>query len=153
MRLRLPNDQRIRLCEALRRAGSTEIGGQIFGEQLAPSHFVATELTVQKRRGSFARFMVDLVQAAKDAIRFFKNTGSRFSQFNYIGEWHSHPSFEVRPSVPDVASMRSLVSDPTFAGSFAVLLIVRLDRDDLNCGAWLFDPQGNEIAVTLEQAA
>ena len=98
MRLRLPADQTSRLVAALEKAGKREIGGQLFGEQLAPSHFVVTELTIQTRRGSFARFVVDLLQAARDAIRFFERTEHHYTRFNYIGEWHSHPSFAVQPS-------------------------------------------------------
>jgi len=135
---------------ALQGAGSTEIGGQLFGEQLAPSVFRVTELTIQKRRGSFARFVIDLLQAAADAVRFFDRTGHRYTRFNYIGEWHSHPSFEVSPSATDLESMRRLVTDETFRGTFAILLIVRLDGNTLARNARLFDPHGTVQAVDWE---
>lgn len=151
MRLRLPADQAASLHEALRRAGNKEIGGQIFGEQLAPSDFVATELTFQKRPGTVARFVVDLIQAARDAVRFFDRTGHHYRRYNYIGEWHSHPSFAVHPSDIDVASMQQLVTDPEFKGGFAILMIARLDGEELSCGTWLFDPIGRAFAITLEQ--
>jgi proteasome lid subunit RPN8/RPN11 len=150
MRIRLPSNQLAILREALRRAGAKEIGGQIFGEQLAPSDFLATELTFQKRPGTFARFIVDLVQAARDSARFFDRTRHQYTRYNYIGEWHSHPSFEVRPSDLDLAAMRDLVADGDFKGRFAVLMIARLDGESLTCGAWLFDPSGLELAVTLD---
>jgi hypothetical protein len=153
VRLRLPSDQLATLQQALAEAGTKEIGGQIFGEQLAPSDFRASELTFQKRPGTFARFVVDLVQAARDAVRFFDRTDHRYTRFNYIGEWHSHPSFEVRPSGTDVAAMRSIVNDGSFRGNFAVLMIVRLDPDRLRLGGWLFDPKGGEQAVALEAEA
>lgn len=148
--MRLPPDQVGALRKALDSAGTNEIGGQIFGEQLAPSDFRATELTFQKQSGTFARFIVDLVQATLDALRFFNRTQNRYSRFNYIGEWHSHPSFEVRPSGTDISSMRSTVADSDFRGTFAVLTITRLDGDRLTCGAWLFDPQGHAQTVNLE---
>lgn len=150
MKIALASDQTGRLVAALQRAGIREIGGQLFGEQLAPSDFRVTELTVQARRGTFARFVVDLLQAAKDAVRFFDRTEHRYTRYNYIGEWHSHPSFAVQPSGPDVTTMRSLVRDPQFLGTFAVLMIVRLDAERLTAGAWVFDPQGDERAVLLE---
>jgi proteasome lid subunit RPN8/RPN11 len=153
MRLRLPADQIARLRDALRRAGTREIGGQIFGEQLAPSNFVATELTLQRRPGTFARFVVDLIQAARDAVRFFDRTAHQYTRYNYIGEWHSHPSFAVRPSEVDVAAMRRLVRDPDFKGGFAVLMITRLEGDELTCGAWMFDPAGAAVAITLEHSS
>lgn len=150
MHLTLEADQRDKLLEALERAGTKEIGGQLYGELLAPSKFLITELVVQARAGSFARFVVDLFQAAKDAIRFFDRTGHRYSTFNYIGEWHSHPSFAVRPSSTDLESMRNLVREPDFAGNFAVLMIVRADAGTLSIGSWVFDPQGRESETTVE---
>lgn len=151
MRLRLQGDQLIVLRDALRRAGTKEIGGQIYGEQLAPSDFRATELTFQRRWGTFARFVVDLVQAARDALRFFDRTQHEYRRFNYIGEWHSHPNFEVVPSDTDVAAMRHVVMDVDFKGTFAVLMITRLDGERLTCNAWLFDPRGAQFAIEIEQ--
>ncbi|MGE0499690.1 MAG: Mov34/MPN/PAD-1 family protein [Rhizobiaceae bacterium] len=150
MRIALAADQAGKLVAALGRVGTKEIGGQLFGEQLAPSDFRVTELTVQSRPGTFARFVVDLLQAAKDAVRFFDRTEHRYTRYNYIGEWHSHPSFAVQPSGPDVATMRDLVQDSRFVGTFAVLMIVRLDAETLTAGAWVFDPQGGERAIMLE---
>ncbi|MCK1628296.1 Mov34/MPN/PAD-1 family protein [Bradyrhizobium sp. 160] len=150
MKIALAPDQTHRLVAALKQAGVKEIGGQLFGEQLAPSDFRVTELTVQSRPGTFARFIVDLLQAARDAVRFFDRTEHRYTRYNYIGEWHSHPSFAVQPSGTDVATMRDLVRDSQFVGYFAILMIVRLDAEALTAGAWLFDPQGAERAVSLE---
>lgn len=150
MKIAVAADQAEKLVAALKRSGTRETGGQLFGEQLEPSNFRVTELTVQSRPGTFARFVVDLLQAARDAIRFFDRTEHRYTRYNYIGEWHSHPSFTVQPSGPDVGAMRSIVRDPQFLGSFAVLMIVRLDAETLTAGAWVFDPQGAEHAVTLE---
>ena len=150
MKIALAPDQTGRLVAALRQAGVKEIGGQLFGEQLAPSDFRVTELTVQSRPGTFARFIVDLLQAARDAVRFFDRTEHRYTRYNYIGEWHSHPSFAVQPSGTDAATMRDLVRDSQFVGYFAILMIVRLDAEALTAGAWVFDPQGGESAVSLE---
>lgn len=150
MHVRIASEEARKLVAALNRAGSGEIGGQLFGEQLAPSRFRVTELTIQRRGGSFARFVVDLVQAARDAFNFFQRTERAYVRFNYVGEWHSHPSFEVKPSGTDADAMRGLVRDPAFKGTFAVLMIVRCDSGTLTCGAWVFDPQGRESEVELE---
>lgn len=150
MKVILPNDQVRRLVRALERARTSESGGQLFGEQLAPSRFRVTDLTVQGRPGSFASFIVDIVEAARVAMAFFHRTGHDYSRHNYIGEWHSHPSFKVEPSPTDSRTMRELVTAPDFVGSFAVLMIVRLDGTDLLKGAWLYDPQGHQAPVTLE---
>lgn len=150
MRLRLATEQTEKLSSALERAGTREIGGQLFGEQLAPSDFLVTDLTIQARPGTFARFVVDILQAARDAIRFFDRTGHRYTRFNYIGEWHSHPSFAVSPSGTDVDTMRSVVRDPDFRGSFAVLMIVRWDDDVITAAGRLFDRNGAEFDILIE---
>lgn len=150
MRLRLPADKAKSLFDALQRAGNKEIGGQLFGEQLAPSDFRVTELTYQKRLGTFARFIVDLVQAAQDAASFFDRTAHRYTRFNYIGEWHSHPNFEAHPSGTDIASMQNLVSDHEYQGNFAILLITRIYKNNLIVKAWLFDPSKRQKSVNLE---
>lgn len=148
MLLRIPNEQLERLRTALRRAGRNEIGGQLFGEQIAPSAFRVKELTIQRRRGTFARFVVDLYQAARDAAGFFDRTGHQYTQYNYLGEWHSHPSFAVRPSDVDIRSMHDLVRTPDFKGNFAVLMITKLQGEQVELGGWVFD-RSNEHSIQI----
>jgi hypothetical protein len=151
MKLKLPRDQMNLLKTELEKAGTKEIGGQIFGEQVAPSMFCGSDLTFQKRPGTFSRFLVDLLQAAADAVAFFDRTQHNYKRYNYIGEWHSHPSFAVCPSSIDVQTMRNLVADKAFVGQFALLLICKLNGTSLEIGGWLFDPSGQEFAITLEE--
>ena len=92
---------------------------------------------------SFVRGVVGLPAFFREL--FTRSYGRRY----YVGEWHSHPSFDVRPSGTDAETMRRLVRDPEFRGIFAVLMIVRLDGGTLTMGAWLFDPPGAERAITL----
>ena len=150
MRVTLATDQQRKLVAALKRAGAREIGGQLYGEQLAPSDFLVTDVAIQRRRGSVTRLFVDLVQAARDAVRFFDRTRHRYTRYNYIGEWHSHPQFAVHPSGTDIDTMRALVRDHDFQGSFAVLMIVRLSDNALCAAAWVFDPEGSERPICLE---
>ena len=150
MKVRIGADQTQKLRNALAQAGQREIGGQLFGEQLAPSDFLVKDLAIQTRRGSFTRFVVDQFQAARNAMHFFDRTKHQYTRHNYIGEWHSHPSFSVRPSGADVATMWGLVRDPEFKGNFAALMIVRLDVESITAGAWLFDPAGREFRITMD---
>jgi proteasome lid subunit RPN8/RPN11 len=150
LKIRLQKSQVDKLTAALRRAGKNETGGQLFGEQLAPSDFLVTEITVQARPGTFARFIVDLVQMAREATRFFDRTDHRYTRFNYIGEWHSHPSFAIEPSSVDLETMRALVHDEGFRGSFAALMIVKLEDKEVQAGAWVFDRHRARHNVDLE---
>ena len=126
MEVRVPADVTAKLIQALRRAGRREIGGILMGECLAPDRFRVADLTIQSRGGSFAVFVRNVVQALDPLRRFFARTDHNYLRFNYLGEWHSHPSFRPEPSVRDVRSMVDIVEDPCVGATFAVLLIVRL---------------------------
>lgn len=121
----LPSNQRARLRTCLRRAGRREIGGILMGEQVAPDHFRIVDFSVDDRTGTAAHFVRSPDHHAEALERFFRRTGSDFKRFNYLGEWHSHPSFPVRPSREDIMSMQSLV-DGERDIDFSALVIVRL---------------------------
>lgn len=99
MRIELAPDLEGRLRKALRSAGKRETGGMLFAEQLAPSHFCIIDFSVDLYSGSHTHFRRDpaIHQVASNA--FFDRTGRDFSRYNYFGEWHSHPSFSVAPSL------------------------------------------------------
>lgn len=121
----LPNDQRARLRKCLRGAGWREIGGILMGEQVAPDHFRIVDFSVDDTTGTAAHFVRSPDHHAQALDSFFRKTGSDFKRFNYLGEWHSHPSFLVRPSHEDLMSMRGLVEGERDI-DFSALLIVRL---------------------------
>jgi len=126
MRIELAPDIEGRLRKALRSAGRREIGGMLFAEQLALSHFRVMDFSVDLYSGSHTSFRRDPRLHQEALNTFFDRTGRDFSRFNYLGEWHSHPTFSVHPSVEDAATMTELVTNDRTAIAFAVLLIVRL---------------------------
>ncbi len=115
-----------RLRTALRKAGQREIGGLLMAEQLRPAHFRILELSIDVCSGAHMCFRRDPETHQRALDEFFERTGRDFKRFNYLGEWHSHPSFSVLPSVEDVETMTDIVDSDTSAITFAVLLIVRL---------------------------
>jgi hypothetical protein len=154
MKIIIPHDMSVALDKALLNAGTNEIGGQIYGQQIKPSNFAATNITFQQKPGTFARFIVDVLQVVRDAATFFNLTKHDYTRFNYIGEWHSHPSFEPFPSTIDITTMLKLVSDPGFQGNFAVLMIVKLEQNALVANGWVFDRTrnfGKQIELKIEQ--
>lgn len=126
MRIDLVADIKSRLRKALRSAGRREIGGMLFAEQLAPNCFRVLDFSIDLHSGSHTNFRRDPAVHKHALDAFFERTGSDFPRFNYLGEWHSHPSMSVHPSSEDIATMTELVSDDRNNISFAVLLIVRL---------------------------
>ncbi len=134
----LPPEPRSLLRRNLQKAGDREIGGLILGEQVAPDHFRIVELSLDAATGSACHFVRDPAKHEAALRAFFERTGADYRRFNYLGEWHSHPNFPVRPSAEDVRSMQGLV-DGERGIDFSALLIVRLRfRLILETASWMF---------------
>lgn len=117
-----------KLKKELRAAGRNEIGGILAAEQVGDGKFLVKALSVQ-RDGTPTSFVRDPTQHRKFMRRFHLLTGNQPRRFNYLGEWHSHPSFLALPSAPDLRAMHSEMTDPEQTASFLVLLIVKLGND------------------------
>lgn len=126
MKIELAPEIEKHLRKALRVAGRREIGGMLMAEQLTPGHFRIVDFSLDVFSGSHTHFRRDPRTHQKALDEFFERTGRDFPRFNYLGEWHSHPSISVRPSQEDIATMMSIVEDDGLGITFAVLLIVAL---------------------------
>lgn len=134
MQLILPREIRQQLETALKEAGRREIGGILMAEHVGENTFRVQSLTIQRRGGSIATFL-RIVEAFLVPLRkFFRQTDYNYTRFNYIGEWHSHPSFVPEPSNTDHQTMLSIINDPQVGAYFVVLLIVKLDEDEIFAG-------------------
>lgn len=117
-----------KLKKELRAAGANEIGGVLAAEQTGDGKFLVRALSVQ-RDGTPTSFMRDSAQHRKFIRRFHLLTGFQPQRFNYLGEWHSHPSFLALPSRPDIQQMHAEINDPEQMASFLVLMVVKLGHD------------------------
>jgi integrative and conjugative element protein (TIGR02256 family) len=139
-----------RLQRELRRGGRREIGGLLMGEHLQGETFRLVDFSVQHSGGTDSHFTRDPSQHQAHLDTFFFKTGSDFARFNYLGEWHSHPSFEPRPSRDDIQTMQSIVEDPNVGVNFLVLVIARLRWRRLELGAVAFVRNGRPVDVSLQ---
>ncbi len=114
-----------RLQRELRRAGRREIGGLLMGEHVVDELFRVVEISVQRAGGTDASFLRRPGDHKAQLQKFFAATGNDYARFNYLGEWHSHPSFEPLPSGTDLQAMQSLVEDPEVGANFLVLLVCK----------------------------
>jgi proteasome lid subunit RPN8/RPN11 len=127
MQIHLPRSSVQKLIEALKQAGSREIGGILMGEYLSPQVYRIADLTIQAQPGTLASFLRLPHSVLRPLQTFFRKTGNQFTRFNYLGEWHSHPSYSIEPSSVDCNSMWEILSDPSVGANFAVLLVVKLN--------------------------
>jgi hypothetical protein len=111
----------------------------LMGADLGSEIFRVVDITVQHSRGTHACFTREPSEHRAQLQAFFDRTGCDYQRYNYLGEWHSHPSFEVLPSTVDIATMWSIVADPSVGAHFLVLLIVRLaDVKGIEASATVF---------------
>lgn len=153
MQLLLPPPILQRLQRELRKAGRREIGGLLMGEHVQGEVFRVVDLTVQHSGGTAACFIRHPHEHQAELDAFFERTRADYKRFNYLGEWHSHPSFAPLPSHTDVDTMQSIVSDTSVGANFLILLIVKLaSRRTMQMSATTFRPQllPVEAPVVLE---
>lgn len=150
MEILLPANIQTELIAALQRAGSKEIGGILMGECLAPNKFRVTEVTIQLEGGAIASFVRSLQAVFYPLKNFFKKTHHDYLHFNYLGEWHSHPSFSLEPSGQDCESMLEIVQNPRVGATFAILMIVKLGHNKvLNGTVTVFTPECMKFSGSL----
>lgn len=146
----LPPKQHELMMTALQNAGQREVGGILMGEHVGTNTFIVREITIH-RRGTFASFVRRIEDAIGGLRAFFKGTGYDYVRFNYIGEWHSHPSFEPYPSRTDDLSMLQIVKDETVSANFVALLIIKLGPDGkMVSTVHTYLPDGSKILSTLK---
>lgn len=153
MRLLLTRPILKRLRRELHRAGSHEIGGLLLGEHVSENEFRVIDISVQGTGGSIASFVRDPASHDAQLKSFFARTKSDFTRFNYLGEWHSHPMFDVTPSQTDCHSMQSIVDSTDVGANFVVLLVVKLvSRTKIEGTATIFRPRlpAMDVVVSTE---
>jgi integrative and conjugative element protein (TIGR02256 family) len=147
--IHLTPEVRAAIIAACKRSGVRETGGMLFGEHVSENVFRVVEATVAGT-GSIASFVRGILDSLRQLDRFFHRTRRDYQRFNYLGEWHSHPSFELHPSATDDRSMFDIVNDPGTGARFALSLIVKLVDQDLEARAFVYFPgderQDGEVA-------
>lgn len=139
-----------KLERELRKAGDREIGGVLAAEQIAAGKFIIRALSVQ-RNGTSTSFVRDPKYHRKFIRRFHRVTGNQPKRFNYLGEWHSHPSFLALPSEPDLVTMHKEINDIEQTAAFLVLLIVKLGKGaELIGSAHAFRREHNVIRASFK---
>src|SRR5690606_35449888 len=149
VRVDFPKTEIDRMKPLLKRAGRREIGGVLMAEQISEGHFRVVDFSVDTETGSVAHFVRSPEHHRLALSSFFERTGSDYTRFNYLGEWHSHPSYPAIPSPQDIASMQELVEGERGI-PFAILMIVKRARFwRFECSALLFQkglsPQGADL--------
>lgn len=110
-------------------------------EHTGPDTFRLEDITIQTHSGTLATFVRAVLGLLVPLRRFFELTGRDYERFNYLGEWHSHPSFAPTPSRRDHDTMIEMVQDPDLGAQFLALFIVKLTHERrLECSVTVYQP-------------
>jgi [CysO sulfur-carrier protein]-S-L-cysteine hydrolase len=126
MKIVIPRNIKEQLRIALVNAGSNETGGILMGEHIGVDEFHIKEITVEPSLGTIAYFVRSLAHAVSSLHKFFQKTKYDYLHFNYLGEWHSHPSFLPKPSNKDLSTMIESINDKKIGANFLVLIVLKL---------------------------
>jgi proteasome lid subunit RPN8/RPN11 len=152
MQLLLPPEIVQRLVTALQKAGPREIGGILMGEHVRENVFRVKDFTVQYHGGTLATFWRVVQDITTPLRKFFRSTNYDFQRFNYLGEWHSHPSYTLEPSAVDRQTMHDMIADPKLGAHFVVLMIVKLDGTKQFQGSvTVYQPESQECRAELTE--
>ena len=152
MQILLPSRLIQRLQSELKRACNREIGGLLMGERVRDEVFRIVDITVQRSGGGQACFFRQPKNHQKALKKFFARTGNDFTRFNYLGEWHSHPSFVPSPSSTDVITMQSIVADSLVGVNFLVLLVAKRNSlGNFEASVSLFTKDSPPRLITLQE--
>jgi len=150
MKIVIPRHIQDRLIKALRKAGSSEIGGILMGEHYDVDEFHVVSVSIQTEKGTVTSFVRLLSHAAYSLRRFFGKTQKHYTRYNYLGEWHSHPSFSSLPSPEDIISTSEIAQDKRVGAHFVVLVIVKLSSShSLEGSATAFFPNSQFVQCNL----
>lgn len=132
-------------------AKQNEVGGILFGEHVGNEKFRLIEYTLQKKQGKKASFQRNASDARKSLKQLNKAYGNKHTQFNYLGEWHSHPNSLAIPSEKDVETIRSILKDKSTIANFLVLMILKVNHESfIEMSAITFLASGHEIECQIE---
>ena len=124
------------------------------GEYISDGVFRVVDVTIETESGTISRFVRAVTGVLAKLYAFFERTEHRYQQFNYLGEWHSHPLFALRPSQDDFHAMRDIIDDPEVGANFVILMLVKSNRTTIESRAWSLLPGGSftEAEITYEGA-
>ena len=151
MKLQVHPEQLQTLAAHLAKAGDREIGGVLVGEHMSENVFRLVDLSFQVSPGTDSCFVRRPDEHERFFADFFERTGRDFERFNYMGEWHSHPSFAAWPSRVDHAQMQAIVEDGAHAPLFSVLVVARLaGRTEIQLSATAYRAHARATPVDVE---
>ncbi len=124
-----------------------ETKGALFARRINDELFEIDAVYLEKKIGSFAFVVLENNSKYKEFQKKYNKTHHfDFKNHNYIGDWHSHPSFELIPSGYDIKEVQNDLEKSN--ANFLIQIIVKVSNDRLIGNAFLYD--NNKSAEKIE---
>lgn len=128
--------------------GISETSGSFFGN-IKNNNFNITHIYYSNVKGSsvfvYTPYTKKMVRFAK---KFYKETNYNYEYYNYIGDWHTHPSFRCYPSPNDIVESRKDIIKLEL--DFVISTIMKVEQDNLIIRSYFItNEEVNEIPVIV----
>ena len=132
MKIIVPKEIAIKIFEAVKKEGLCEIKGSLYAQFISENQYKIEDVFISKNKGThfFSNLIINHAYH-KFEKQYFKKHNYDYVNHNYIGDWHSHPSFECKPSSYDEKEIKTELLSSN--AHFLIQLIVKVIDDEL-CG-------------------
>lgn len=136
-----------RMINALKRAGLNETKGACFASKTSDDCYSIEDVFLSKEKGTtvFSNLKINYSYKCFEK-RYFKKHKYDYVNHNYIGDWHSHPSFDCLPSNYDKKEAFEELYNSN--ARFLIQLIVKLIDNEITGRCFLY--LKNSIAEECE---
>ena len=126
-----------KIIDALKRAGLNETKGACFASRISNDCYSIEDVFLSKEKGTtfFSNLKINFSYKRFEK-RYFKKHKYDYVNHNYIGDWHSHPSFDCLPSNYDKKEAFEELNNSN--ANFLIQLIVKLIDNEITGRCFLY---------------
>jgi len=121
----------------------------LFAKRLDDDTYEIDEVYLERRVGSIAFVkLYNNHRYKRFQARYHKKHKFDYRKHNYIGDWHSHPSFECVPSGFDMMEVEMDMQESN--ADFLIQVILKVERNLLVGNAFLYNNEVSAKRIELE---
>lgn len=147
MKIIVPEKMSKIILDHVKKYSPNETKGALFARKIDDETFEIDAVYIEKKVGTFAFVILENnCRYKKFQAVYNKKHHYDYKNHNYIGDWHSHPSFALFPSEYDKSEV---VEDLTKSNAnFLIQMIVKENKGKLIGNCFFYNKQ--EIAKKIE---
>jgi proteasome lid subunit RPN8/RPN11 len=144
----IPKKIRNDIYEYVNKYSPNETKGALFAEKLDDETYKVEAVYFEKKVGTFAFVtLFNNERYKKFCANYFNKYKNQYEIHNYIGDWHSHPSFSCVPSLYDKNEVIKDLKNSN--ANFLIQLIVKIEKNCLVGNAFLYNNQVTALKIKL----